>query len=70
MEYQVIHGDSRAAIPAEAYELVITSPPYNVGKDYDGHEDTLGHLSSKGFTGFEGVSEGADTERAGRGPKP
>lgn len=41
MQYQVIEGDSREAIPDEEYELVITSPPYNVGLEYDSHEDTL-----------------------------
>ena len=27
------------AIPDEEFELVFTSPPYNVGKEYAGHDD-------------------------------
>ncbi len=41
MNWTVIQGDSRTAIPDEEYALVITSPPYNVGADYDDHEDTM-----------------------------
>lgn len=40
----VIHcADARHmdAIPDEAVHLVVTSPPYNVGKPYDGHNDSL-----------------------------
>jgi site-specific DNA-methyltransferase (adenine-specific) len=34
---QVIHGDSRdlSLIPDSSIHLMVTSPPYNVGKDYD-----------------------------------
>jgi DNA modification methylase len=41
---QVICGDARAilqSLPAESVHMVITSPPYNVGLDYDGHHDAM-----------------------------
>jgi DNA modification methylase len=41
---QIICGDSKAilqAMPAECVHLAITSPPYNVGLDYDGHHDAM-----------------------------
>jgi DNA modification methylase len=41
---RVICGDCRAvlrAMPAECVHLAITSPPYNVGLDYDGHDDKM-----------------------------
>ena len=41
MDQVVICGDSREAIPDDDFDLVITSPPYNVGVDYAGHEDAL-----------------------------
>lgn len=41
MVWQVIHSDSREAIPNEEFHLVVTSPPYNVNKAYDGHDDAL-----------------------------
>lgn len=41
MDWTVVSGDSREAIPDEEYALVLTSPPYNVGVEYDGHEDTM-----------------------------
>jgi len=41
MDWTVIKGDSRTAIPDEEFALVVTSPPYNVGLEYDGHEDTM-----------------------------
>ncbi len=38
----VIQGDSRTAIPDQEFDLVVTSPPYNVGKDYvASHDDAL-----------------------------
>ena len=39
MDWRIIHGDSRVAVPDEEFELVFTSPPYNVGKEYAGHDD-------------------------------
>ncbi|MBL7147924.1 MAG: site-specific DNA-methyltransferase [Nanoarchaeota archaeon] len=30
-------------IPSNSIHLVITSPPYNVGKDYDNHNDNMGY---------------------------
>ncbi len=41
MNQTVICGDSRAAIPDQEFDLVITSPPYNLGTDYKGHDDAL-----------------------------
>ena len=41
---QIICGDSRAvlhAIPSESIHLAITSPPYNVGLQYDSHNDKM-----------------------------
>ena len=41
---RVICGDSHAildALPAESVHLAITSPPYNVGLEYDGHNDRM-----------------------------
>jgi site-specific DNA-methyltransferase (adenine-specific) len=43
---QIICGDCRqvlAALPAACVHLAITSPPYNVGLEYDGHHDSLGY---------------------------
>lgn len=39
---RIITGDARAMdrIPDGAVDLVFTSPPYNVGVDYDGYDDT------------------------------
>ncbi|MEI8313968.1 MAG: site-specific DNA-methyltransferase [Verrucomicrobiota bacterium] len=41
---QIICGDSHAilqAMPAESVHLAITSPPYNVGLQYDSHNDKM-----------------------------
>ena len=41
---RVICGDCRevlTALPAASVHLAITSPPYNVGLEYDGHNDSL-----------------------------
>jgi site-specific DNA-methyltransferase (adenine-specific) len=41
---RVICGDSHAvlqALPADSVHLAITSPPYNVGLEYDGHHDQM-----------------------------
>ena len=41
---QIICGDSHAilqAMPAESVHLAITSPPYNVGLEYDSHNDKM-----------------------------
>ena len=41
---QIICGDSRAvlhALPDECIHLAITSPPYNVGLQYDSHNDKM-----------------------------
>lgn len=43
---RIICGDCRhelQKLPAEAVHLAITSPPYNVGLDYDGHNDRLSY---------------------------
>jgi DNA modification methylase len=42
----IICGDSKAilqAMPDECVHLAITSPPYNVGLDYDGHHDKMAY---------------------------
>ena len=41
MQRRVICGDSRSVIPPDQFELVLTSPPYNVGKPCDAHGDSL-----------------------------
>ncbi|MBM4084390.1 MAG: site-specific DNA-methyltransferase [Planctomycetes bacterium] len=41
---RILCGDSRAilqAMPSECVHLAITSPPYNVGLDYDSHHDKM-----------------------------
>ncbi len=40
---RIIHGDARdmAAVPDGSVQLVVTSPPYNVAKDYSDHDDNL-----------------------------
>jgi DNA modification methylase len=43
---QIICGDSRNVLrelPADSVHLAITSPPYNVGLDYDGHNDRMSY---------------------------
>lgn len=40
----------RSAIPADYADLIVTSPPYNVGKDYDGKEGDL--LSRRQYMSF------------------
>jgi DNA modification methylase len=44
MKDEIIHGDCRKLLPklpAESVHLAITSPPYNVGLEYDGHNDAM-----------------------------
>ncbi len=43
MSGRIIHGDARFAIPRVPIELVVTSPPYNVGIEYDDHDDVMTH---------------------------
>lgn len=41
---QIYHGDCREILPqlpAESVQLVVTSPPYNAAKGYDGYADDL-----------------------------
>lgn len=43
-EVTIVHGDSRrltAYVAPDSAHLAITSPPYNVGIDYDTHDDRL-----------------------------
>ncbi len=43
---RIICGDCRevlAALPAGSVHLAITSPPYNVGLEYDGHHDRMSY---------------------------
>lgn len=44
MRGRILQGDARKAltmVEAESVHLVMTSPPYNVGIDYDTHEDEM-----------------------------
>ena len=43
-QVQIFHGDIRDGLPVAAgsASAVVTSPPYNVGIDYDDHDDSLG----------------------------
>lgn len=41
MSGRIICGDAREAIPDEPVDLIVTSPPYNVGKAYDLHDDEM-----------------------------
>ncbi len=40
---RIIHGDARRmeAVPDASVQLVVTSPPYNVSKEYTDHNDSL-----------------------------
>ena len=41
---QIIEGDSYEVIkkfPDKIVDIVVTSPPYNAGHDYDNYNDTL-----------------------------
>jgi site-specific DNA-methyltransferase (adenine-specific) len=42
-DQKVYHGDFLKAkdVPAGSVDLIVTSPPYNVGINYSGHEDNL-----------------------------
>ena len=42
---RLIHGDAldKSILPPESIDLIITSPPYNVGIDYDGSDDTISY---------------------------
>jgi DNA modification methylase len=45
-ENQIITGDVldvMRKLPSNSIHLVITSPPYNVGKDYDNHNDKMNY---------------------------
>ncbi len=41
MSATLIHADARWAIPRHSFDLVFTSPPYNVGIDYESHDDLM-----------------------------
>jgi DNA modification methylase len=41
VEYTIIEGDSRTAMPEAEFDLILTSPPYNVRMPYAGHDDDL-----------------------------
>ena len=45
---RIICGDARRmdAVPDASVQLVITSPPYNVAKDYSDHDDDLTWIST------------------------
>lgn len=37
----IYHGDCREVLPSVSADLLIADPPYNVGKDYGSHDDSL-----------------------------
>ena len=37
----IYHGDCREVLTDSCADLLVTSPPYNVGIDYDDHEDAM-----------------------------
>ncbi len=41
MSAKLIHGDAKFAVPERSFDLVFTSPPYNVGIDYTDHDDLM-----------------------------
>jgi site-specific DNA-methyltransferase (adenine-specific) len=47
MSGRIICGDARTAIPKVPVQLVVTSPPYNVGINYDEHDDLMGPTEYK-----------------------
>lgn len=49
---RLINGDSldRATIPPDSVDLIVTSPPYNVGIDYDGIDDSIAYESYLAFS--------------------
>jgi len=41
-QISIYHGDCRDVMPnLESVEIVLTDPPYNAGKDYGGHNDSM-----------------------------
>lgn len=38
------------SVPKETVDLIITSPPYNVGIDYNSHEDNLTYQEYLNFS--------------------
>ena len=41
-QISIYHGDCRDVIPClEHIDIVLTDPPYNAGKDYGGHNDSM-----------------------------
>ena len=45
-ENQIINGDVLEVmkkLPNNSIHLAITSPPYNVGKNYDNHNDNMNY---------------------------
>src|ERR1700677_1181570 len=46
----IYHGDCREVLPfLDISDAVVTDPPYNAGKDYGGHNDSMGDLEYTEF---------------------
>ena len=45
LQYELIHGDTldRSILPPDSMDLIVTSPPYNVGKAYGEADDTIAY---------------------------
>lgn len=49
-EYQYLHGDCAqilGSFPDEHFKLIITSPPYNIGKEYEDRQDIKDYLEDQ-----------------------
>lgn len=61
----IIHGDCREVLPQISFDLLFTSPPWNVGLAYENFADDLTSDEHRSFTldwltlGFKSASDGA-----------
>ena len=51
-QHELIKGDAlnESLIPARSVDLIVTSPPYNVGKDYGDADDTISYAEYLEFS--------------------